>query len=158
MFFLCTLNNQLRTGTDRCITFHFKNKPLRWPQVVLTQCDFCLVCSECQVMKFSQARVNSGSSNDTLNVARMDGLTRCPLSCPLSFQLLPFHLFPASREIRLTESKPRHTLIARAAYLANIRCGNRNFVVVNVHFEPDLTLRNLRERLTAHDSTLATLP
>ena len=29
----------------------------------------------------------------------------------------------------------------------SIRTGDRDLVVVNVHFEPDLTLRNLRERL-----------
>ena len=29
----------------------------------------------------------------------------------------------------------------------NIQSGDRNLIVVNIHFEPDLTLRNLRERL-----------
>ena len=32
-------------------------------------------------------------------------------------------------------------------HIVNIRTGGRNFVVGNVHFEPDLTLRSLRERL-----------
>ena len=32
-------------------------------------------------------------------------------------------------------------------HIVSIRSRGRNFVVVNVHFEPDLTLRNLRERL-----------
>ena len=32
-------------------------------------------------------------------------------------------------------------------HIVNIRTGGRNLVVVNVQFEPDLTLRRLRERL-----------
>ena len=32
-------------------------------------------------------------------------------------------------------------------HIVNVRSGCRNLVVVNVHFEPELTLRSLRERL-----------
>ena len=32
-------------------------------------------------------------------------------------------------------------------HTVNIQFGERNLVAINVHFEPDLTLRNLRERL-----------
>ena len=32
-------------------------------------------------------------------------------------------------------------------HIVNERSGCRNLVVVNVHFEPELTLRSLRERL-----------
>ena len=32
-------------------------------------------------------------------------------------------------------------------HIVNIQSGARNLVVVNVHFEPDPTLRSLRERL-----------
>ena len=32
-------------------------------------------------------------------------------------------------------------------HIVKIQSGDRNLVVVNIHFEPDLTLKNLRERL-----------
>ena len=32
-------------------------------------------------------------------------------------------------------------------HVVNVQSGRKNLVIVNVHFEPELTLRRLRERL-----------
>ena len=41
----------------------------------------------------------------------------------------------------------RRILAVRLKKKFHLPSGDRNLVVVNVHFEPDLTLRSLRERL-----------
>ena len=41
-----------------------------------------------------------------------------------------------------------HVIICQVRdHIVNIQSGRRNLVVVNVHFEPELTLRRSRERL-----------
>ena len=42
-------------------------------------------------------------------------------------------------------------------HIVSIRSGDCNLVVVNVYFEPDLTLRSLRERLRLCRNTLKLL-
>ena len=43
-------------------------------------------------------------------------------------------------------------------HIVNVQLGGRGLVVLNVHFESELTLRSLRERLRLYHSTLTTLP
>ena len=51
---------------------------------------------------------------------------------------------------------PHDAVVTRAVtcqgrdHIVNVRSGCQSLIVVNIHFEPELTLRNLRERLSYH--------
>ena len=40
-------------------------------------------------------------------------------------------------------------------HIVNVQSGRKNIVIVFVHFEPEFTLRRLRERFASHYSALA---
>ena len=52
------------------------------------------------------------------------------------------------RDIPLEEAVVSHVITCQGrGYLVNIRSGRHNVVIVNVHIEPELTLRQLRRKL-----------
>ena len=52
------------------------------------------------------------------------------------------------RDLLLEEAIVTHVVTCQVRdHLVNIQSGRHNFVIVNVHFEPELTLRQLRGRL-----------
>ena len=52
------------------------------------------------------------------------------------------------KDLLSDEARVTHVVTCQSRdHIVSIRSGGRNLVVVNVHFEPDLTLRSLRERL-----------
>ena len=65
--------------------------------------------------------------------------------------------FCIHEDLLLDEARVTHVVTSQGRdHIVSIRPGGRNLVVVHVHFEPDLTLRSLRERL--RPIILATLP